>query len=366
MQLTKTSKPTGDAECPLHIERAHEIDNLMNEKVGTRDLDDSEIVNIDEDNDHISISSDDDDAPAAPAKTVAKKVIKQEPGTISQGPVARRIPSNSLSTPTPRVPHASKTAPIDLLNTIMHSLDLGARVAREEERTARSLQATQLLTLTSQLRDAQASTDDLRNRLNSAERCADRAELELRVERMTQGCQYERSPTGRGHRSRSPIRHDRRVRRETRYHGGGGSVMWVTPSDEEQEYAQRGYREDSDIEWQHYGTPTRCLSPRRRRSASPVSHTGSHPTTCTFAAVDSSNIHPDIRPVSPFHSAMSGLNRTLHERHPLDQDGTQPTIVGSASGSQLLSSPSHISVSVTPSRTQGPSNISVSVSPGQQ
>ncbi len=38
----RTPKPTGDAECPPEIERAHIIEELMNEKAGTRDLNDSD------------------------------------------------------------------------------------------------------------------------------------------------------------------------------------------------------------------------------------------------------------------------------------------------------------------------------------
>jgi hypothetical protein len=48
-KLVKTTKPTGDAECPPQVERAHEIEDLINEKVSTRDLDDAEIVDGAED-----------------------------------------------------------------------------------------------------------------------------------------------------------------------------------------------------------------------------------------------------------------------------------------------------------------------------
>lgn len=41
----KIAKPTGDAEVPPHVERAHGIDNLMNKKAGSHDLDDKDIIN---------------------------------------------------------------------------------------------------------------------------------------------------------------------------------------------------------------------------------------------------------------------------------------------------------------------------------
>lgn len=48
----RTPKPTGDAECPPEIERAHIIEELMNEKAGTRDLNNSDIADdVDDDSD---------------------------------------------------------------------------------------------------------------------------------------------------------------------------------------------------------------------------------------------------------------------------------------------------------------------------
>jgi hypothetical protein len=44
--LVCTTKPTGDAECPPHIEHAHKIDFCMNEKAGIQGLDDDEFANV--------------------------------------------------------------------------------------------------------------------------------------------------------------------------------------------------------------------------------------------------------------------------------------------------------------------------------
>lgn len=44
LQLVRTTKPTGDAECPPHIERAHFIEDMMSNKVETRELDDVDII----------------------------------------------------------------------------------------------------------------------------------------------------------------------------------------------------------------------------------------------------------------------------------------------------------------------------------
>ena len=40
-------KPTGDVECPPHIEHAHKIEDTMNNKAGSHDLDNEDIVDDD-------------------------------------------------------------------------------------------------------------------------------------------------------------------------------------------------------------------------------------------------------------------------------------------------------------------------------
>lgn len=303
----------------------------MDDKVGTRDLDNNELIDANDDaddadntdnndDDPISISSDDDKDETPPTKPSLKKgLVKQEPGLASQGPVARRAASGCLTTPIRPTPRTSRVAPLEFLNTITRSLDPRVQAARDEEWTARSLQTTQLFSLTSQLRDSQATLEDLRNRLSTAERRADHAKLELRVERMTRGHPHDRSPVGRSGHSPTHRHHDRCVRHETRYRSGGGSVTWVTPSDKEEEYFRHGHHNDSDIEWQHYGSPRPIPRPapsHRHRSASPASHTGSR-----------------------------------HARHTsLDEPAsTQCTSSIFVPSSQVPSTPSRVSVSATPS-----------------
>lgn len=340
----------------------------MGEKVGTRDLDDSELVDADGEGDDggdgddadapISISSDDEPTANAVPK---KAVIKQEPGMAKLGPLTHRVASDRLRTPTTR-PRTSRTAPMDLLHTITRSLDPNARAARDDERTARSLQSTQLLALSNQLRDSQAAVEDLCNRLRDADCRADRAEMELTMERMTRGRQHGRSPSRRrDYRSPSHHRGDRRVRREIRYRSGGGSVTWVTPSDEERESAANGYRVDSDIEYQHYGTPSpHRNASRHRRSVSPIPYSSSQ---CPTRASADSGWHGHVWPASPFRSAMSGLNRPLFDRHPLDP--AQSFSPSSASASRTLPVPSEVQVSLTLSRVRGP-EISITVPPRHQ
>ena len=43
-------KPTGDAECPPEVSRAHEIDRKIQSKVACRDLEDGEIIDFEDSN----------------------------------------------------------------------------------------------------------------------------------------------------------------------------------------------------------------------------------------------------------------------------------------------------------------------------
>ncbi|KAK2459528.1 hypothetical protein APHAL10511_008470, partial [Amanita phalloides] len=128
-QILKTSKPTGDAECPPHVECAHEINELMNQKVGSRDLDDEEIL----DNDTISIPSDEEN--------VCPRATARQSGA---SPIAHHITNRVLHavTPCPR-----RQVGQEILNTISSALSPAAQQARSEEQNSHSLQATQLFTL---------------------------------------------------------------------------------------------------------------------------------------------------------------------------------------------------------------------------
>ncbi|EDR07680.1 uncharacterized protein LACBIDRAFT_327577 [Laccaria bicolor S238N-H82] len=68
-QFVRTSKPTGDAECPPHIECAHFIEDQINEKAGTWELDDADIVDAYED--PIEISDDEEEEETVPPRTPA-------------------------------------------------------------------------------------------------------------------------------------------------------------------------------------------------------------------------------------------------------------------------------------------------------
>src|ERR1700710_928819 len=114
-KLVRTRKPTRDAECPPHIERAHEINDLINEKAGTCDLDDDEFA------DEVIVIGSDDDEPAAATPRVSVK-------TETQGPMLAACQS---ITPASRPSRTSRTPGLDLLTSITASLDPRLHAARD-------------------------------------------------------------------------------------------------------------------------------------------------------------------------------------------------------------------------------------------
>ncbi|EDR02255.1 uncharacterized protein LACBIDRAFT_332618 [Laccaria bicolor S238N-H82] len=156
-QFVRTTKPTGDAECPPHIERAHFIEDQINEKAGTRELDDVDIVDAYEDPIEISHS-------IGYLLVMTKTKMKTFHLEL--------LLSHNLNDAQ------------DLLSTISSALNPTTQTAREDDRASRAMHTTQLLTMSQQIRDAQATIEGLRNRLqeadrecHAAERRADRAEL---------------------------------------------------------------------------------------------------------------------------------------------------------------------------------------------
>ncbi|KAE9395859.1 hypothetical protein BT96DRAFT_942161 [Gymnopus androsaceus JB14] len=179
--FVKMTKPTGDAECPPHIEEAHEIKDLMNAKADSCDLDNEDILDevIEVDSNDGGNESDIENVPPLPKKKLPAKKVQE-------GPVARCMPSDRLAPS----PYTRQNANQEILANISNALDPAAQHARSEEHSARALQTTQILTLNGQIRDLQCSMDMMRGQLadanreireaerraNRAERRADRAE----------------------------------------------------------------------------------------------------------------------------------------------------------------------------------------------
>ncbi|KAJ4471144.1 hypothetical protein C8J55DRAFT_522034 [Lentinula edodes] len=221
-QLVKTTKPTGDAELPRNVEEALEIEELMNDKAGTRDLDDSDIGDFD-DNDSDSESDNEN----APTRKKSKATVKKQSSATGR--------------------QTSVTRSRDFVDTLSAALDPVAQTARAEEQSSRTLQATSMLTMSSQLRELQRTTENLRQRLDEsqrdlmqAERRADRAEM--RADRLEMMSAVMQTPVAPAHSFRPPSRAvppharvykhepapepERWVRQEIHYPEGGRSSRW--------------------------------------------------------------------------------------------------------------------------------------------
>ncbi|KAJ7223049.1 hypothetical protein GGX14DRAFT_332240, partial [Mycena pura] len=201
--LLRTKKPTGDAECPPEIKRAHQIEQLINDKVGTRGLSDD------------SLSENDG----------ASDVQIVEPVRTA---VARRAASPPL--------RSRRTTGADLLTTFNRAFDPITQQAREDARSQRSFETAQLLAATQQLDVLRVENSALKDQINDLKRALDRGEFQLQLTRVTGGSLDNKR--GRPHRRRS-YRNDTRdysglqrvqgkIRCEKRYPDGGAMTYWVT------------------------------------------------------------------------------------------------------------------------------------------
>ncbi|KAK6997404.1 hypothetical protein R3P38DRAFT_2562441 [Favolaschia claudopus] len=220
-QYLRQKKPTGSASCPPEVKQAHEIEDLINARVGTRDVSDSE---FDDTSDSPSSDNDDD---------------------VVRTATARRAPTPPL----PSRKTKSRARGNDLANTLATAFDPAAQQAREDTRARRSFENTQIITLSQQLRDSQATAETLRtqvnllqNRIHDLER--NREQEELRREMMefarAESRGHSRTPFRRppGYRSRKREpgidRSDGQIRCEKVYSDGGRMTYWVSdPSTDE-------------------------------------------------------------------------------------------------------------------------------------
>lgn len=217
-------KPTGTGKRPESVTRAKAIDKLINEKVGTRDLDDSELDNNDDDEEG---DADSDNGRAPPVNLKKHTVVARSDKNEAQP--ARRTNTRGSQ-------HA------DLAERIANSLDPEAQRQRDEERSNRSLHTAQIFTLTQQLRDSnnlneslRAQLVDVRERLNTVERLRDRLDAELNLERRMS--QFS-APGGRGlsarggnssHKYNPELTRVRgKIRHDEFFPDGGQCTSWIS------------------------------------------------------------------------------------------------------------------------------------------
>lgn len=318
----KKTKPTGVGKKNAEIHRAHMIDSLINERAGTRDLQDSDFAgdgNEDDDDempDHISISSDDDNVAQLPVPLPVPKIA-----------VAR-----SNRTDPPRR-NARGTNGVELIERLSGAFDPAVLRVRDENRANRSLQNTQFLTISQQLRDSQANIEslrdqlsDLQGRLHDADRARDRAELKLEMVQMSgmRGRDHSQDHSMRYRSPKPKVKH----LCETVYADGGGSRWYVSDGDGDNKYEaqlikatkaqKRGRPKHSSIRNPFSRHPSRSRSPPHwestssRHRGSPIFIRRESPTPPCHRSMYSSK-SPPPRPItitstSPFRSAARGLN----------------------------------------------------------
>ncbi|KAF7344772.1 hypothetical protein MVEN_01638200 [Mycena venus] len=242
-QYLRQKKPTGSGSCPPEVKRAHEIEDLINQRVGTRELSDSEFDDRSDDG-----SSDDD--------------IE----VVERTAIARRAP-------TPPLPRKSRARGTDLANKLANAFDPEVQKDRDEACARRSFENTQILTLSQQLRDERATTENLRgentilrNRIHDVERALERAELRNEMMSFADGRRGRsprrpRRPRPLGYRShkRDPgvERVDGKIRCETKYPDGGAMTYWISdPSTDDYDESD----EENHNPWDTFDVPHRSRS----------------------------------------------------------------------------------------------------------
>lgn len=208
-------KPTGTGKRPESVTRAKAIDKLINEKLATRNINDN-----DGDEDMDAGLSEDDAAPEDDAEPVRTIVARSDRSTTQQ----RRRSRNSQVT--------------ELSQKLTASLDPETQRLRDEERATRSLQNTQIFTISQQLRDSNTANEtlrhenaDLRDCLYRVSQQRDRLDVELNFERRMSSlaAQSQNLPQRPGHKYDPSLTRVRgKIRHDEYFSDGGQCTTWIT------------------------------------------------------------------------------------------------------------------------------------------
>lgn len=232
IQILKSGakKPTGSGYCPPEVKRALHVEGLINERAGTRDLNDSDFAaDIGAAAEGAGNSSSDDEI----------EVLGHTKATHTA--VARRAP-------TPPLRRSRMNAP-ELVNKLSQAFDPDTLRSRDDERAQRSFQSTQMFTMSQQLRDAHAAIENLRNQITTmqnhthdVERARDRAEWKLETFQLGAGQETRGRASKHTNLKEHPdiVRVNGAVHCERIYPDGGACTYWVSdPSSDESEKENR-------------------------------------------------------------------------------------------------------------------------------
>jgi hypothetical protein len=117
---------------------------------------------------------------------------------------------------------------LELVNKLAKAFDPEAQQIRDDERSQHSFQATQLSTLTQQLRDSQTANENLCDQLRVTERAHDRAELKMMYDQDSFALKRQCRSTYIAEAYPDIVRVDGKIRSERIYDDGGGCTEWFS------------------------------------------------------------------------------------------------------------------------------------------
>ncbi|KAF8234657.1 hypothetical protein L208DRAFT_1260660, partial [Tricholoma matsutake] len=287
-QLVKTPKPTGTAYCPPEVSRAHEIDDKINKRACTHDLNDSDF----DDNGGSQYGSDVDmeedgkDEAASSHPTKIRAIIRCNRDDDSEQP-HKVCPTAPQHTPAPRC-NACNSG-MELMSKLTSALDPSLQQACDEEHASCSLQNTQFLSLLQQLRDANSTIRNLCQQLNNFQThlhdskwAHDRAKLRLEMVELYCGHPSQCAHTCHTESTKQTLQRIRgKVQCEEWYPKGGSHMYWVTDplssSDDNKE----------NVQFPHHRSPSHHYSPPKHSHSYSQHH--HYESTNYFEAINASS-----------------------------------------------------------------------------
>ncbi|KAI0648374.1 hypothetical protein C8Q79DRAFT_572296 [Trametes meyenii] len=184
--LVSTPKPTGSATVPANVKRAKKLENQINEKVhlgviddaemaDTADVEESGVVEVNEDTDDSDVEVLDTPASSNPASRKAGKQASATPQPVLKGFRDQGASSAARSSGSTR-----RAAAQDFMGAVAAHLDPAARERRDESRFVRRAAQEENQRLAQENRDLRARNDVLMDRLQ--QQTAELTRLQARLE----------------------------------------------------------------------------------------------------------------------------------------------------------------------------------------
>ncbi len=300
----RTPKPTGSATVPSAVQRAFEIEDLINEKVHLRTLDDGDIADGEE-----VPGAGDSDVEVLDGPPMKKKAPPASGGPVLQG-IREQVPSTGA--PNAAARGATRRAQAsDFMSAVSASLNPALREARDDTRFARRLAQDDLHRLTQENRDLRTRNESLSDRLHQQslqlqQQLTEASRLQSRLDMVEMMQSFMGS--GRSHRSRQ---------RDDWLEGDTPASFSASPRfpRSDRTASPRFLRSDRAAS-PRYPHSDRAASPHRARfdlAASPLRSRADHsraPSTLAFHSPVAMHPSPSCRSPSPSYPSFE-----LHAEH---------------------------------------------------